>query len=152
MALTVWALWLLATPFLRWPVRRTGLLVALLLTWGYFTLIRLDGIDGTMTATLQWRWAPKAEDKYQAEAAGKPAPAAAPAEAVTLQPGDWPGFRGPERDGRLHGRPHRDRLDPAPAATDLAASRRPRLGFVRRGRQPPLHAGAARGRRGGGLL
>ena len=101
--LTVWALWLLFTPFLLWPIRRAGLLLALLLAWGAFACLRLDGVDGSMNGTLAWRWLPTAEQKYQAEVAGKPAPAAAAAEVVTLQPGDWPGFRGPNRDGRLSG-------------------------------------------------
>ena len=103
MVLTVWALWLFATPFLGWPLRRTGLLVAFVLTWGYFACLRFEGVDGQMNGSLQWRWAPKAEDKYLAEAAAKPAPAAAPSETLTLQPGDWPGFRGSERDGRRTG-------------------------------------------------
>ena len=46
------AIWLLVTPFLRWPVRRLGLLAMLVLGWGYFTLVRLDGIDGSMHASL----------------------------------------------------------------------------------------------------
>src|SRR5262249_31603972 len=34
---TAWVLWLIATPFLRWPLRRAGLLVVFLVAWGYFT-------------------------------------------------------------------------------------------------------------------
>jgi len=103
MVLTVWVLWLIATPSLRWPLRRAGLLAALVLTWGYFACLRFEGVDGQMNGSVQWRWAPKAEDIYLAEAAAKPAPAAAAAETLTLQPGDWPGFRGPNRDDRRTG-------------------------------------------------
>jgi outer membrane protein assembly factor BamB len=104
--LTVWAGWLLLTPFLRWPARRTGLVVALILTWGYFTLLRLDGIDGSMRAAMPFRWSPTSEEtllKLAAKRSAPPAVAAETAEPVVLEPGDWPGFRGPDRDARLPG-------------------------------------------------
>jgi outer membrane protein assembly factor BamB len=104
-ALTAGTLWLLVTRPLRWPQRRLGLLVALLLPFAYYALIRIDGVTGNMTPTLSWRWSETGEDRSQAEIRQRPAPApvAAPAEPLALQPGDWPGFRGPERDGKLHG-------------------------------------------------
>jgi outer membrane protein assembly factor BamB len=105
--MTAWVVWLLLTSFLRWPVRRAGLLVVFVLAWGYFTLLRFDGIDGSMSATFHYRWQPTAEQKFLAEAAAvqpkggaNGSPTTSP---VTLQPGDWPGFRGPGRDGRLTG-------------------------------------------------
>jgi outer membrane protein assembly factor BamB len=100
---TAWVGWLLLTPFLRWPVRRAGLLVVFLLAWGYFPLLRLDGIDGSFSSTFRWRWTPTAEDKLMAELVARK-PRSAPAAAkVALDPGDWPGFRGPDRDGRRTG-------------------------------------------------
>jgi outer membrane protein assembly factor BamB len=100
---TAWVLWLLATPFLAWPVRRAGLLVVFFLTWNFFDLLRFEGVNGVMEATWTWRFLPTAEDKYLAEKAAQPAVSPAAAGLVTmlsLEPGDWPGFRGPERDGR----------------------------------------------------
>ena len=107
-ATTVWVVWLLATPFLDMPVRRLGLLVAVLLAWGYFALVRIEGIDGNFSANMQYRWSPSAEDRYRADVeAGKipraPKTEAVAAETLTLQSGDWPGFRGPNRDGKLTG-------------------------------------------------
>jgi outer membrane protein assembly factor BamB len=105
---TAWVVWLVATPFLNWPVRRVGLVMVLLLVAGCFVLVRNEGTTGSMAATFQFRWTPTAEDRMLAELhAGKlrsasPAGASA-AEPVVLAPGDWPGFRGPERDGRLTG-------------------------------------------------
>jgi outer membrane protein assembly factor BamB len=104
-ALTAGTLWLLVTRPLRWPRRRLGLLAVLLLPFGYYALTRIDGVWGDMTATLSWRWSETGEDRSMAEIRQRPAPApvAAPAKPLALQPGDWPGFRGPERDGKLHG-------------------------------------------------
>jgi outer membrane protein assembly factor BamB len=105
---TAWVLWLCATPFLRWPIRLAGLLPVFLLTWGYFTLVRLEGIDGSASATFQYRWSTAAEEKLLAEiAAGTlgraPGSGGTANGTLTLQPGDWPGFRGPNRDGRRTG-------------------------------------------------
>jgi len=99
--LTAWVLWLVVTAFLPWPVRSVGLMAVLLLTWLAYTCIRLDGLDGSMNGKLVWRWSQTAEDRYFAARGliGK-APAAS---GLTLGPADWPGFRGPERDGRRTG-------------------------------------------------
>jgi outer membrane protein assembly factor BamB len=103
---TAWVTSLLATFALRWPVRRAALLTALLLAWGYFTLVRFEGVDGVVSPTFRWRWSQTAEEKLLAEIAarGTSPTDVAPADgAPVLQPGDWPGFRGPARDGRLTG-------------------------------------------------
>ena len=39
----------------RWP-GRVAILAASLLAWGYFTLIRVDGITGNLVAERSWRW------------------------------------------------------------------------------------------------
>jgi outer membrane protein assembly factor BamB len=105
---TAWVLWLLATPFLSWPVRRVGLLVVFLLAWDFYALVRFKGVYGDMSGEWAWRFIPTAEETFLAEkAARQPAdapPAAEPAAKVlTAQPGDWPEFRGPNRDGRRTG-------------------------------------------------
>src|SRR5439155_14804814 len=97
---TAWVLWLLVTPMLRWPIRRVGLFVVFLLAWRYFGLIRFEGINGDFAATFQYRWNPTAEQKFQAERAAWQAKAdrqtdVSAAQPLSLQPGDWPGFRGP---------------------------------------------------------
>jgi outer membrane protein assembly factor BamB len=99
-ATSAWVLWLLVTPFLRWQVRRLGLAVVLVLAWGWYTLVRADGITGSFSAEFAWRWSPTAEQIFLLQ---HKAAAGAQDETVSLQPGDWPGFRGPQRDGRLAG-------------------------------------------------
>jgi outer membrane protein assembly factor BamB len=104
-AVTAWVAWLVVTPFLRWPARRLGLILVLCLAWSYSALIRLDGIDGSFAAALSWRWSPTAEAVFLAEKAGASPTSASLSSAtpLVLQPGDWPGFRGPKRDGHLTG-------------------------------------------------
>jgi outer membrane protein assembly factor BamB len=103
--LATWALvlWLLLTPWLRWPIRRAGILVAIVLALGYCNLLRFHGADGNFTADVRWRWEPTAEDAYLKKLPARQAALPAGETPPQLQPGDWPGFRGPNRDGRLTG-------------------------------------------------
>jgi outer membrane protein assembly factor BamB len=104
---TAWVAWLVVSLRLRWSVRRAGIVCIFVVGWAYATTLRLEGVDGSMSATLDYRWAPTAEEKFLAEIAGKGKSAAelssANAKPMVLQAGDWPGFRGPNRDGRLAG-------------------------------------------------
>jgi outer membrane protein assembly factor BamB len=105
--LTVWIAWLIVSSFFDWPIQRVGLLVVFVLAWGYFTLIRFEGINGAMSATLAFRWTPTAEEKFLASVTPtKNTPAAQDSASVSplvQQAGDWTGFRGANRDGRLTG-------------------------------------------------
>jgi hypothetical protein len=102
--LTVWTAWLVLTRRAPPAARRAGLVIVLALTWGSFTLIRMDGISGEQVPVFRWRWSPTAEDRYLADAARADAGSAdAATAAVTVGPGDWPGFRGPRRDGVVTG-------------------------------------------------
>ena len=137
------AVWLLVSAFLRWPIRRAGLLVVLVLGWGYFTLVRLDGVDGSINANLVYRWMPTPEDKFLAEAAQKksapPVANTATAERLELEPGDWPGFRGPDRDSHLTGVRLVANWDKQPPR-QVALPGRPRLVVVRRRGKSAVHA------------
>ncbi len=104
---TAWVVWLVVSFPLGWPIRRAGLMLIFVLTCGYYLLIRLDGVTGQFAATINWRWTPTPEQIFNAEraAAINAAPKAAvkDAQPIVLQPGDWPAFRGPNRDSRLTG-------------------------------------------------
>jgi hypothetical protein len=71
------------------------------LVWSAFLLVRAQGVGGDFQPALHWRWTPTAEQEYLAG----PDPSAEPILPVseqsnlTLRPGDWPGFRGADRDG-----------------------------------------------------
>lgn len=119
---TLWVVWLALSRALAWRPRRLGLIAVILLTFGYFGLIRVEGTDGNIQAKTNWRWSPTAEQKFLADraaakpAAGDSAALSEPTEPATLTagPGDWPEFRGPRRDDRLEGETINDDWKSAP--------------------------------------
>jgi hypothetical protein len=82
--------------------RQPGLLIALTVTWLCFAFIRTDGLSGEQVTDVRWRWSKTAEELFLDEQAASDedhtiAPAQ-PGKALSLSAGDWPGFRGPNRD------------------------------------------------------
>jgi outer membrane protein assembly factor BamB len=84
-----------------------GVAAASLLSWGYFALIRFDGITGGMQAKNSWRWSKTPEDVFleqrlATEAKDKtPAESQSATETLLAGPADWPEFRGARRDGHV---------------------------------------------------
>jgi outer membrane protein assembly factor BamB len=107
LATLVWVGWLLVTPLLSWPIRRAGLVVALLLVWGYCVALRIDGATGMFAMERSWRWSLTEEDTFLAERRARGdedrVVDARGAEKIDVQTSDWPGFRGSDRDGRRPG-------------------------------------------------
>jgi outer membrane protein assembly factor BamB len=125
--------WAAGTRHLPTTARRASMAVAILLGSAFVTLLRTDGIGGTTMLQLQWRWTPTAEERLLAEVkddpiappptvpepvvdagasvevapeagAAKPADVtAAAAEVPVRKPAEWPGFRGPARNGTVPG-------------------------------------------------
>jgi hypothetical protein len=104
--LTIWSAWLLLVRVTGLSWFHLGSVAAVLLGWAPFTLVRMEGLNSELQADLHWRWTPTAEEKFLAER--QSADAATPAlssstSALIALPGDWTGFRGPERDGVIRG-------------------------------------------------
>jgi outer membrane protein assembly factor BamB len=82
--------------------RRAVLAASILLACAVWTLVRTGGITGDADSDLHWRWSQTSEERLLAQAGDEPTGAPlAPAAAETGA--DWPGFRGPERDGVVRG-------------------------------------------------
>jgi outer membrane protein assembly factor BamB len=104
--------------------RRASMVAAIVLVCGGFLLIRTNGITGDGKSDLAWRWTKTAEEKLITQPVSLPVvtavatPVAAPVAAkVPVEPvsiasapistrvaaAEWPGFRGPARDGVVSG-------------------------------------------------
>jgi outer membrane protein assembly factor BamB len=125
--------WAVATRRLPNQVRYATMVATILVACGAWLLFRQDGINGDHNATFGWRWSPSAEERLLAQEVNTspptttsvpapvpsatptntqptatptvvdPAKAAAPANPVAESGADWPGFRGPRRDGVVRG-------------------------------------------------
>jgi outer membrane protein assembly factor BamB len=124
LAFVVWAA---ASRRLSDRSRRAAMVATILLSCGVWTLVRTGGFTGNFDNDLKWRWAKTPEERLVAQAGEEsavptPAPEAtetpekrlvanagdesaplrpAPAAAETVA--EWPGFRGPGRDGIIPG-------------------------------------------------
>jgi outer membrane protein assembly factor BamB len=89
--------------------RRAVMIGAILLACGVFTLVRTGGITGNAGSDLHWRWTKSPEERLLAQQGDEPATrASVPATLSSTSPAaktaaDWPGFRGADRDGVVHG-------------------------------------------------
>jgi outer membrane protein assembly factor BamB len=94
---------LVATRSLPWPRRRAALLLVLIGPAVVCSAIRVDGLKEDEMPIISWRWQPTPEEVAEAgfnSDAPTTRTATIPAE---VSPGDWPSFRGPDRDGRAAG-------------------------------------------------
>ncbi len=85
--------------------RRTVVAIILAtLGFGYSTLVRSTGFWGNFSLALQWRWVPPSDEMLLREADRRQADHVdlAALKAALANP-EWPGFRGPNRDGIQHG-------------------------------------------------
>ncbi len=120
--------WAVASRRLSDGLRRASMVVAILLACGVFTLLRTGGITGEGASQFAWRWTKTPEERLLSQANDKPLalptssptaaktpqerlrpqagdePAALPLTPAAVKKGaDWPGFRGPDRDGIVRG-------------------------------------------------
>jgi outer membrane protein assembly factor BamB len=98
----VFVIWAVATRKLANNLRWVLMVATILLTCGMWTLIRSDGITGHSVADFAWRWAETAEEKLLATTGSDSE--VLPANTLASETkAEWPGFRGPERNGIARG-------------------------------------------------
>ena len=83
--------------------RRATMVATILLACGVWMFFRTDGIIGG-GQEFAWRWAETAEERLLAQADDDPEVSGLPSAPAAAEIGpNWPGFRGPDRDGIIRG-------------------------------------------------
>ena len=97
--------WFLLSRSLSWKAQRTGAASVIVVTSAVWGMLRGDGVDGLFRPKFSWRWASTREEKYLESLAAAAVQGAALKEVQPLQaaPGDWVGFRGQDRSGKVTG-------------------------------------------------
>jgi outer membrane protein assembly factor BamB len=112
----VYAIPVLCLAFVVWAVagrrlsdgpRRVAMVATIVLACGTWALLRTDGTS-SISSEFSWRWSQSPEERLLAEAGDEPttlpAVLVAPGELTTgKKEAEWPGFRGPGRDGIMPG-------------------------------------------------
>ncbi len=106
------AIWHIATLRLSRLPRRVTMIVSILLASGIWIFLRTDGMDGYGRHDLAWRWAETSEQRLLSQSSDKMA-SLPETDGTDVSEAEWPGFRGPGRDGVIH---------LASVATDWSAS------------------------------
>src|SRR5215213_451689 len=126
-------IWAVATRRLPDRIRQATMVATILIACGAWLFVRQNGINGDHKAEFGWRWSASTEERLLAQTATEPAQPAAPTAAApatttatpTASPSpsaspeasrnpaapapatearaEWPGFRGPRRDGTVRG-------------------------------------------------
>ncbi len=100
-------IWWIALSRVGWKVRLAGLAGLALSVALFFGLFRYQGLSGDFIPRFASRFSDSAEKRaaeYFESAAGTEVPVGGAAgERLEVTPADWPGFRGPNRDGRAPG-------------------------------------------------
>jgi hypothetical protein len=94
--------WAVASRRLSDGLRRATMVATILLACGVWAMLRTNGITGDAASDFAWRWAKTAEERLLAHPSDKPT-ATPPVPAAAKTGADWPGFRGPHRDGIVPG-------------------------------------------------
>ena len=99
LAFVVWAV---ASRHLSDGPRRVTMVATILLACGVWTLVRTRGVTGDADSDFTWRWTETPEERLLAQA-GDEVKALPSAQTTSETGADWPGFRGPKRDGIIRG-------------------------------------------------
>ncbi len=98
----VFVIWAVATRNRTTKVRWTTMIAAIVLSSGAWILVRSGGITGHAQADFAWRWSATHEEHLLANAEESSSLSSASVTLTGTQ-AEWPGFRGPGRDGVAYG-------------------------------------------------
>ena len=97
----IFVVWAIMTRNLSNRIRRLTMIIAILLSAGIWVFLRTDGMNGDGKHDLNWRWAKSQEERLLDQPA---VGSTAHWQGTKISMGaGWPGFRGPNRNGIIHG-------------------------------------------------
>ncbi len=99
-ALVVWAV---VTRKLEGRARFVSMVATIALACATMTLVRTGGITGDADSDIHWRWTQTPEERLLAGRGASASGKQATASSTEPASAEWPGFRGPERDGVVRG-------------------------------------------------
>jgi outer membrane protein assembly factor BamB len=106
---TAWVVMLIIMRIRGLNGQRVGVVISYVGVAIWLSILRFDGLDGEFAPKLSFRWTPTGETAFLKKnaaiisgAGGSATPSTRQLvdTPLTLKPGDWPGFRGPNRDGK----------------------------------------------------
>ena len=95
-------LWAFLTRKLPTVSRRISMALTIIIAAGFWIFLRTDGMTGDANHNLNWRWAKTSEENTLRQTAGESL-SGTPGSYLTDSEAEWPGFRGKDRDGIVHG-------------------------------------------------
>jgi len=99
LAFVVWAV---ASRNFSTGLRRVTMVITILLSIGFWAFLRTNGMDANARHDFAWRWSKTAEEKLLTQDTDKIQTMIADSVILTAE-AEWPGFRGRNRDGIIHG-------------------------------------------------
>lgn len=90
-------LWAVITRKFSIAIRRASMVATIILACAAWTLLRIDGITGEFNLDLALRWAKTSEERLLDQDLNEPDKLIS--NAALPHVAEWPGFRGPNRDG-----------------------------------------------------
>lgn len=92
-------LWAILSSYISNRFKRASMILTIILASGFWILLRSEGITGNASAIFEWRWAKTSEEKLL----GQSGVISSKLIDVKEEGSSWPGFRGPDRDSKVHG-------------------------------------------------
>jgi len=83
-------------------LRRVTMVATILLACGAWALIRTGGLNNEGVSDFAWRWSETPEEQLLAQYGDEPT-VLPPSHTLAETSPEWPGFRGPDRDGIIRG-------------------------------------------------
>jgi len=96
------AAWAYVTRKMPVNTRRITMALTIMIAAGFWIFLRTDGMTGDVNHNLNWRWAKTSEENTLRQTAGESL-TGTPGPDLAVSEAEWPGFRGKNRDGIVHG-------------------------------------------------